>query len=332
VTGERVLAKIAIIFGGHGFIGSHLARRLVESGAYARVVSADIADEPRFVTEGVEYVRCDVRETIPADLVAEATEIYNLAAVHITPGYEDWEYFWTNVRGATNVCDYARRAGIDTIVFTSSISVYGRSEEPLDEGAQLHPDSAYGRSKLCAERIHHLWRDEVPERRRLIVARPAVVFGYMERGNFTRMAKMLKAGLFVYPGRKTTIKSCGYVRDLVESFLFFLAKAVSTVTYNFSYTERFTTEAICEAFHRVAGYGVPKLVFPVRPMMAGGWTFEMLAFLGLKTSINRARIGKLIFSTNIVPKILEESGFRHKYDLSEALADWFAQSGSGKTA
>lgn len=323
------MKKTAIIFGGHGFIGSHLARHLIECGAYERVVSADIAEKPRFTTAGVEYAYCDVRETIPEDLAAGASEIYNLAAVHTTPGYQDWEYFWTNVRGATNVCDYARRANIDTVVFTSSISVYGPSEAALDEDSPLHPVSAYGRSKLCAERIHHSWRDEDPARRRLIVSRPAVIFGYTERGNFSRMAKLLKMGLFVYPGRKTTIKSCGYVRDLVDTFQFFLAQPLPTITYNFAYTERFTTEAICQAFNRAAGFGLPKLVFPIWPMLLGGWGFEVLNFLGLKTSINRARIKKLIYSTNIVPKVLDGSGFRRRFDLVAALKDWKTQSPSG---
>src|ERR1700742_2344616 len=82
-------SKIAVIFGGHGFIGSHLARELVSSGSYSKVISADIAASPRFVSPGVEYLYCDVRDSINVDLVPGVTEIYNLAAVHVTPGHDD---------------------------------------------------------------------------------------------------------------------------------------------------------------------------------------------------------------------------------------------------
>ena len=321
------MKKIAVIFGGYGFIGSHLAQKLVAGGDYARVVCADIATSPRFKTDGVEYLHCDVRQDIAEDLVPGVTEIYNLAAVHTTPGHEDWEYFWTNVMGASRICDYARRAKVETIVFTSSISVYGTSEEALSENSELKPESAYGRSKLCAETIHHLWRDEKPELRRLVVARPAVIFGYTERGNFTRLAGLLKRRCFLYSGRKDTIKACGYVKDLIASFSHFLAKPVGQITYNFAYTERLTIEKICDAFRQVAGYGTPLGVIPLWFMKLGGFGFEVLGKLGLKTSINRARIMKLFRSTNIVPQRLDESGFVCGFSFAEALVDWRKDSG-----
>ena len=321
------MKKIAVIFGGYGFIGSQLARQLMTSGSESRVVCADIAASPRFRTDGVEYIFCDVRNEIASDLVSDVTEIYNLAAVHTTPGHEDWEYFWTNVMGASRVCDYARRAGVETIVFTSSISVYGASEEELSEKSLLQPETAYGRSKLCAETVHHLWRDEAPEQRRLLVARPAVIFGYTERGNFTRLARMLMRRCFLYSGRKDTIKACGYVKDLVASFGYFLAQPIGQVTYNFAYTERLTIENICHTFRQVAGYGLPIGVIPMGIMLLGAVGFELLGKLGLKTSVNRARIMKLFRSTNIIPQRLDESGFVRRFNLADALVDWRKDSG-----
>jgi nucleoside-diphosphate-sugar epimerase len=320
------MKRTAVIFGGNGFIGSHLARELMNSGTYDRVISADIAPNPRFKTAGVDYVFCDVRDEIPTNFVEGVTEIYNLAAVHTTPGHEDWEYFWTNVLGAIQVCSFARRAGVETIIFTSSISVYGPNEQALSEDNIPNPVSSYGRSKFCAEAIHALWRDENSSRR-LIVARPAVIFGYTEKGNFTRLAKMLKRGTFFYAGRKDTIKACGYVKDLTGSFAYLLAEPIKTITYNFAYTERFTIEEICGTFRQVTGYGTPKGVVPIWLMMMAGYAFEILNFLGLRSSINRARVLKLFCSTNIVPKRLDESGFIRKFPLKEALVDWKNDSG-----
>lgn len=324
------MSKIAVVFGGHGFIGSHLVKTLAASGDYVRVVSADIAAEPRFRTPGVDYVICDVCKPIPADFVPGVSEIYNFAAVHTTPGHEDWQYFWTNVLGATNVCDFARANDVDAIVFTSSISVYGPSEAELTEESQLEPESAYGRSKFCAERIHHQWRNEFPDRRRLIVARPSVVFGFQERGNFTRLAALLKRGRFVYPGRTDTIKACVYVKDVVESLRYFLDQSIPTITYNVAYTERYTTKDICAAFVRVTGYNPPRHVIPIWVMLLGGLVFEIIGNLGFQTSINRARVLKLFRSTNIVPKRLDESGYARAYTLDAAIADWRNDSASAE--
>jgi nucleoside-diphosphate-sugar epimerase len=322
------MAKAAIVFGGAGFIGSHLLSYLAATGEYDKLVSGDI-QAPRFTVPGVEYAEVDVRKPIPADLCPGLTEIYNLAAIHTTPGYEDWEYYWTNVLGATHICDFARRLGVGRILFTSSISVYGSTEEIKDEDSPLTPESAYGCSKLCAEKIHRLWQAERPEERRVVVVRPAVIYGYTEHGNFTRLAQLLRKRLFIFPGRTDTIKACGYVKDMVRSMRFMLDHPERVITYNFCHAERYSTAQICESFSRVAGYPRPKLIVPLAPMLFGGWIFEVLAKLGLKTSINRARVMKLVRSNNIVPKRLVEYGFSYAFNLDASLADWQKASSQG---
>ena len=96
-------------------------------------------------------------------------DVFNLAAIHVTPGHPDGDYYYTNVLGAVNVCRFANDARCTNIVFTSSISIYGPSETTLDEDAQPAPVSAYGRSKLLAEKIHLLWQSEASNRRLTIV-------------------------------------------------------------------------------------------------------------------------------------------------------------------
>src|SRR6476620_5280188 len=139
-------ATQAFIFGGAGFIGTHLATALVSSQKYNRVVSIDIG-KPRAVVAGVEYLHHDVRETIDSGISdGSPTDIFNLAAVHVTPGHPDGDYYYTNVLGAVNVCRFASETGSQNLLFTSSISIYGPSEEALDEDALPAPVSAYGRS------------------------------------------------------------------------------------------------------------------------------------------------------------------------------------------
>lgn len=101
--------------------------------------------------EGIEYIHHDVRQPIPLDLGRSGpSDLFNLAAIHTTPGHPDGDYYNTNVLGAVNVCKFASETGSQNIAFTSSISVYGPSELPLDEDTPPAPVSAYGRSKLAA--------------------------------------------------------------------------------------------------------------------------------------------------------------------------------------
>jgi nucleoside-diphosphate-sugar epimerase len=311
----------AIVFGGAGFIGTHLVTRLLASKKYDRIIAVDIG-QPRALIEGVEYVHHDVRELLdPKIMGGGPADIFNLAAIHVTPGHPEGDYYYTNVLGAVNVCRFAKETGSQNIVFTSSISIYGPTEAPLDEDAKPAPVSAYGRSKFLAEAIHQLWQSE-DRARRLTIVRPAVIFGQYEQGNFTRLSRLLERRAFIYPGRTDTIKSCGYVKDLISSMFFMASRNDGVSIYNFCYERRYTISEICSAFSQAAGYTKPTMTIPIWLMNLAVLPFEMLHAVGVKTGINRDRIRKLWFSTNILPKCLIESGFRFDYDLASSLAEW----------
>ncbi|KFN39207.1 3-beta hydroxysteroid dehydrogenase [Smithella sp. F21] len=317
-----------IIFGGSGFIGSHMLRYLRNKRA-KEIVVADIAENnhPRY--PGVIYKKCDVREKIPSDLISDPDVVINFAAVHRTPGHEDHEYFDTNVKGARNVADFCERTGCNTLWFTSSISVYGPSEEPMYETSALNPESAYGMSKQQAEAIHREWQEKDP-RRKLVVARPAVVFGARENGNFTRLAKALKRGFFVFPGRSDTIKGCGYVEDLIGSFFFMQEQPDPFILFNYCYPKPYTIEDICEAFVKVANLHRPLGTVPLSLMVNVARVFQLLDKLGFKNGIHPERMYKLIRSTHIVPDELMKRGYPYQTDIEEGLRRWLADEPKGE--
>jgi GlcNAc-P-P-Und epimerase len=316
------ISKHAIVFGGAGFIGCHFLRRLVENQRYDCLYSVDIR-EPRFASEQVNYLHFDVSNPIPANLCGLGLfDIFNFAAVHTTPGHEDWEYYWTNVNGATNICKFANDVGAEYLLFTSTMMVYGPSEAPKDEESVLEPVNAYGRSKILAERIHRLWQSERPERRRLTIVRPGVIYGLAEGGNFTRLSRALRQRRFVYPGRTDTIKACGYVGDLVSSMIEMRDRKEAFLLYNFCHPQRYTSKDICSAFAKVASYPEPRVVVPFWLLELVAAVFEVLSTFGIKTDINRARVRKLYQSTNMVPKRLQQIGFNYRFDLPAGLSAW----------
>ena len=224
-----------IITGGTGFIGTHLTNLIKERYPNAQVYNLDIVkpgtpnpvvkDYKPALRDGEKlqstFIEYDIRKPIE-NLPFTPTEddvIFNFAAVHRTPGHEDHEYFETNIRGAENVVAFAEKWNIKKIVFTSSIAPYGAAEELKKETTLPTPNTAYGISKLVAEKIHEKWQNGDAAHRQLTIVRPGVVFGKGENGNFTRLYWAIRGHKFAYPGRKDTIKACIYVKELVRFLL-----------------------------------------------------------------------------------------------------------------
>ncbi|SDC77570.1 NAD-dependent epimerase/dehydratase family protein [Pedobacter soli] len=312
-----------LIFGGSGFIGTHLKRYIKETLSLKdNVYSFDLKKK---VSDDFEIL--DVRKAINLKLDnARNSVIYNLAAVHTTPGHPDHEYFEANVFGAQNVCDFARQNNIQTIVFTSSIAPYGASEDYKTEETLPMPNTPYGISKLTAEYIHKLWQAEDPSNRRLIIVRPGVVFGKQEGGNFTRLYNSLKKGFFFYPGRKDTIKSSVYVKDVVR-ILYETGQMEKPghVTYNLTYYPAPTIEEICVTMAEATRIKAPKVLVPGWALKsAAGSAYFGARILGKNISgIHPDRVKKLMISTNISGEKLKLSPYKLQFSLREALEDWY---------
>lgn len=312
----------AIVIGGAGFIGGHLLAALVRSDRYESVVCVDIA-APKIRTEGVSYIDWDMRHTFDASrLVGTASEIFNLAAVHVTPGHADIEYFATNISCAVQASRLASELDAEHLTFISSIAIYGASEEQVDETSEPSPKTAYGLSKLQAEEIHRNWQAERPDRRRLTIVRPGVIYGPAEQGNFTRLARQLERRMFVYPGRSDTIKSCGYVKELVEAVLFMQRRNADVSLFNFCHSQPPTTAEICDALCAVGGFRRPRITIPKELMLTAALGMEALSSLGFRNGVNRARVQKLMHSSNVVPRRLQEAGYPFRFDLKGSFEDW----------
>jgi len=147
----------ALITGGAGFIGSNIAKALVEQGWVVRVLD-DLSSGYRENLTGlaVDFRRGDVRDSgVVTDAVEGCDVVFHLAAAvgnkrSIDDPIGDSSI---NVIGTLQVLEAARKAGVRKIVASSSAGIYGELRTmPIHESHPLDPLTPYGASKLCMEK------------------------------------------------------------------------------------------------------------------------------------------------------------------------------------
>jgi UDP-glucose 4-epimerase len=149
----------ALVTGGAGFIGSNIVRHLLAEGLMVAVLDdlssgyeQNLAPFPQ-----VELIRGDVRDKIAVErAMRDAAVVFHLAASvgnkrSIDHPVDDSEI---NVLGTINVLEAARRGGVRKVVFSSSAGIFGELKTlPIREDHPTEPDTPYGASKLCAEKM-----------------------------------------------------------------------------------------------------------------------------------------------------------------------------------
>lgn len=326
-----------VIFGGTGFIGCFFAEFLLSNSHSDKVYLVDI--EPiesksslfrrnQLINKNIVYVKGDVRKPLNWFTPSEKISlVVNLAAIHREPGHEQYEYFETNLYGAENICDWSVMVNCQNILFTSSISPYNVNQELKDETSLPLPSSAYGCSKLIAEKIHQIWQAQDDSNRRLVIVRPGVVFGPGEGGNVTRLIKAVLHHYFFYMGNQDTRKAGVYVKELCNAMWWVLQRQVANdehfSLFNMSMTPGPSIQDYVNSVCKVAKIKrfVPSL--PYSLLLIISHFIDLLARpLGIKHPFSPVRIYKLVRSNNISPNYLVENGYEYRYTLDTAFADW----------
>jgi CDP-glucose 4,6-dehydratase len=227
----------ALVTGAHGFVGSHLARALLERGEAVRVLdrpaprAADVGGERRSGLEllgiagEVELAEGDLRDAgAVTAAVAGCEAVFHLAAQTIVgvARRSPLATFEVNVRGAWNVFEACREHGAERVLFASSDKAYGSSPElPYREDSPLRGIDTYDASKAAADLVARSYARAyaVP----LAVTRFANVYGGGDL-NFSRLVP--ETVVAALDGRRPAIRSDGsperdflHVDDAVAAYL-----------------------------------------------------------------------------------------------------------------
>ena len=308
--------KIAVI-GGSGFIGTRLTARLLERGD--EVV---ILDKERSATYPDLWRRADVRE--PESLregLAGCETIINLAAEHKDNVSPRSLYDQVNVDGARNVCDAARALGIDSIIFTSSVAVYGFAPPDTGEDGEFNPFNDYGRTKAEAEVVYRAWQNEEPGRRALTVVRPTVVFGERNRGNVYNLLRQIAGGRFMMVGDGTNVKSMAYVENVAAFLEHSLSFGAGQHTYNYIDKPDLDMNGLVAVVRRELGQGEGAgLRIPTWIGLAGGRILDLLSHLtGREFPISAIRVKKFVRTTQFASAAHALPSFQAPVSIEEGI-------------
>jgi len=221
-----------LVTGADGFIGSHLAERLVAEGAKVRAFclynsqgSWGWLDQAAPATRAALDVRLgDVRDARFVDAATEGVDVvFHLAALIAIPySYAAPQSFVdTNISGTLNVLEAARRHRVARVVQTSTSEVYGTPATlPIVESHPLHAQSPYAATKVAADQLalaHHA-SFGTP----VMVLRPFNTYGPRQSTRAvlpTILAQLLSGQREIALGRLDTRRDLTFVDDTVAGFV-----------------------------------------------------------------------------------------------------------------
>ena len=147
-----------LITGGAGYVGSHCAKAVAAAG-HDGIVFDNLTFGHREFVRWSRFVQGDIRDLAALDLIFRSHQID--AVMHFAALAYVGElvaapsrYYDVNVHGTRVLLDAMVRAGVPTIVFSSSCAVYGEpAKTPIAEGTLTEPVNPYGFTKLVCERM-----------------------------------------------------------------------------------------------------------------------------------------------------------------------------------
>lgn len=186
-----------IIFGGDGFVGRHLAPKLVADGE--EVIVADIvkSDLPHY--RQVEFVHCDVTDPAAIEAVGMKADdmVYNLSAKMLSPiqvRAKRHDFFYpVNYHGTVNIIEAMDKAGAKNLVHFTTDMIYGHTVTyPMTEDHPVSPLGEYGQSKLDTEVLAGEWRKRGMN---ISLFRPRLIIGPGRLGILEKLFKLVDMNL-----------------------------------------------------------------------------------------------------------------------------------------
>jgi len=321
----------ALVTGGTGFVGSHVARMLAERGDSVRVLHRRSSRTQALAGVPYEPAYGDVTDRDAVQHACEGVDVlYHVAAVADYWRADVKHMFEVNVEGTRHVLEAARQAGLRRVVFTSSAAALGfLDDRPSDETVPFNlprDKFPYGYSKKLAEEVVSGY---VAQGLEVVTVNPVVIMGPGDLNviSGTFMVQMKRYGLFT-PSTRGGVSVID-VRDVARYHLRAAEVGVSgeryvLMTANYSYAEWFGMIA------QVIGGRPPLFTVPDALLPPAAALIDALRSAGIRTPIdaNQVRLGaKFVYFDG--SRAWNAFG-RPQIDMLQSLRDtyaWYRQAG-----
>ena len=312
-----------VVTGATGSLGPELVRQLASAGCGVRMVARHTPDL-RVYPKDCEYWMGDIcdREFLEK-VVAGAKIVFHLAAkLHVhNPGPELQKEYWrVNVEGTRNVVQASAAAGVQRVVYFSTINVYGPTHGSLvDENALPSPQDDYATTKHAAEEIVLQARDKYSGLPTGVVLRLAAIYGPRMKGNYPRLIRAMTRGYFIPIGSGTNRRTLVHEEDAVRAALLAAHSPRSPgCIYNVSDGKVHRLRDILSAISSALGCPEPRWFLPTGPIRRLAAAADKLSFLVRHPLHLTDTMDKLVEDIAVrADRIQSELGFQPQVNLQE---------------
>ncbi|MDF1760597.1 MAG: NAD-dependent epimerase/dehydratase family protein [Coxiellaceae bacterium] len=189
--------KTVLVIGGAGYIGSALVPKLLKDGFNVRIldmlVYGDDAIKPYLSSPQLELIKADFRQVdAVVNAVKGVSSVIHLGAIVGDPAcaIDENMTIEINLMATRMIAEVCKGFGVKRFIFASTCSVYGASDEVLDETSALSPVSLYAKSKIACEQVLQKMADDQFSP---VVLRFSTIFGLSGRMRFDLVVNLLSA-------------------------------------------------------------------------------------------------------------------------------------------
>jgi len=322
-----------LITGASGFIGSFIVEEALSRGIDTWAAVRKSSSHQYLQDERINFIELDLssQEKLCQQLAGHSFD-YIVHAAGATKCLHQADFYKVNTEGTKHLVQAILKLQmpIKRFVYLSSLSIYGaiKEQQPyqeIDENDQPRPNTAYGKSKLQAERYLETIGNEFP----YIVLRPTGVYGPREKDYFL-MAKSIKNHTDFSVGFKRQDITFVYVKDVVQAIFLAFDRGMSGRKYFLSDGEVYQSATFSNLLHEQLG----------RPwwirIKAPVWILRLVTFFGeyigrmtgKMTALNNDKYNILKqrnWRCNIEPAV-DELGYHPQYKLPDGVketVEWY---------
>lgn len=326
------MTDTVLVTGTSGFVGSAVARALAARGFHVRVLMRPTSDRRNIAGMDCEPVTGDMRDIASMTAAMKgARYLFHVAADYRLWAKDPQEIERNNLEGARATMGAALKAGVERVVYTSSVAALKPGSGPVDETARHTPETvigAYKRSKLLAER--EVERLVAQENLPAVLVAPSTPIGPRDIKPTPTGRIIVEAATGRMPAFVDTGLNLVHVDDVAQGHLLALDKGRIGENYILG-GDDVMLQAMLADIAALAGRKAPTIRLPRGPLFPLAWGAEAVArFTGREPMLTadalRMSRYRMFFSSAKAKRELGYQARPYRAGLEDALA-WFGANG-----